>query len=104
MRRWGTDATGEPRRSGKMLARILLCFGNQESHFGRFILGEWQSKEIGEPYGVAVNEERILICDSRGRLIAIFDLKARSFELVDNDPSGRFGKPTSISANEDETR
>jgi len=87
-----------------MLARILPRLEDHESRFGRFILGERRCREIGEPCGVAVHKGRILIFGSRAHLIAIFDLKARSFELLGNDPSGRLGRPTDVSVNEDETR
>jgi DNA-binding beta-propeller fold protein YncE len=72
--------------------------------FERFVLGERMSKEIGKPYGVAIHDGEILVCDTRGGVVEIFDLRNRSLEILGRDPSGQLRKPVNIAVDEDGTR
>jgi sugar lactone lactonase YvrE len=74
------------------------------SGFRRFILGDRQGHELGKPYGVAIHDGQILVCDTRGAVCPVFDFKAQKMGFVGEGPTGRLAKPINITVDEDGTR
>jgi sugar lactone lactonase YvrE len=74
------------------------------SGFRRFVLGDRESRELGKPYGVAVHDGQILVCDAKAAIVAVFDLKARRVDILGGGPNGRLKKPINIAVDEDGTR
>ena len=74
------------------------------SGFRRFVVGEQEGRPIGKPYGVAIHDGQILVCDTAFAVIEVFDLKARTFEILGGGQNGRLGKPINVSVDEDGTR
>jgi sugar lactone lactonase YvrE len=52
----------------------------RQSGFKKFILGKEDEKSIGKPYGVAINNGKIYLCDALIRGLEIIDLKKGKFE------------------------
>lgn len=74
------------------------------SGFRSFVLGEAKVRELGKPYGVAVHDGKILVCDSLASVVAIFDLRDREVEVLGAGANGRLQKPINVSVDEDGTR
>jgi DNA-binding beta-propeller fold protein YncE len=74
------------------------------SGFRRFILGDREGRELAKPYGVAIHDGQILVCDTMARIVVVFDLKARNVELLGGGPNGRVRKPVNIAVDDDGTR
>jgi sugar lactone lactonase YvrE len=74
------------------------------SGFRRFVLGDRQGRKIGKPYGVAIHDGQILICDTTGRIVVIFDVKAQEVGLLGTGPNGRLRKPVNVTVDDDGTR
>jgi hypothetical protein len=72
--------------------------------FREFILGPEPSTRLGKPYGVAIHDGQILVCDTMVGGVAIFDVKAQAFEELGVDRNGRLRLPINISVDEDGTR
>src|ERR1043165_6774264 len=52
-----------------------------QSAFDRFVVGEKQNLKLDKPYGVAIHDGKIYVCDTNAT-IAVFDIKARSFRTL----------------------
>ena len=74
------------------------------SGFRRFVLGDREGRELGKPYGVAIHDGQILVCDTQARTVVIFDLKAKVIGLLGAGPNGRLKKPVNIVVDDDGTR
>jgi sugar lactone lactonase YvrE len=74
------------------------------SRFQRFVVGERQHRELGKPYGAAIHDGEILVCDTRGGGIVIFDLKNGAVEVLGDRSPGKLGKPINLAVDEDGTR
>jgi sugar lactone lactonase YvrE len=74
------------------------------SGFRRFIVGEREGREISKPYGVAIHDGQILVCDTKLAIVIVFDLKAQTVEILGEGPNGQLGKPINIAVDEDGTR
>ncbi len=74
------------------------------SGFRRFIVGDREGREIGKPYGVAIHEGQILVCDTKLAIVVVFDLKAQAVEILGEGPNGQLGKPINVAVDEDGTR
>jgi DNA-binding beta-propeller fold protein YncE len=74
------------------------------SAFRRFIVGDRQRRELNKPYGVAIHDGQILVCDSMLAVVVVFDLKARAVEILGGGPNGQLSKPINIAVDEDGTR
>ena len=51
----------------------------QQSGFSKFVVGESQDLKVDKPYGVALFDGRLYVCDTNAGVI-VFDLKAKTFE------------------------
>jgi DNA-binding beta-propeller fold protein YncE len=76
----------------------------QPSAFRRFILGDPKGLGLSKPYGVAIHDGQILACDTVAGAVAVFGLRAQTFEILGADRNGRLRKPINIAVDEDGTR
>jgi DNA-binding beta-propeller fold protein YncE len=76
----------------------------QQSSFRRFIVGERDGLGLSKPYGVAIHDAQILVCDTIAGAVAVFDLRAQTFDVLGADRNGRLRKPINIAVDEDGTR
>lgn len=76
----------------------------EQSAFNRFVVGEIQDVKLDKPYGVAVFDGKIYVCDTNSTVI-VFDLKSRSFgALKGAEGPGRLLGPVNISIERDGTK
>jgi sugar lactone lactonase YvrE len=74
------------------------------SGFRRFIVGDREGHELAKPYGVAIHDGQLLVCDTRLGAVVIFDLVDETVEILGGGPNGQLGKPVNIAVDEDGTR
>jgi hypothetical protein len=75
----------------------------QTSAFEKFIVGEPENKEsITIPYGVAIHEGKLYVCDVGKRMVEVLDLKNRTFSYLTKDR--RLMNPVNIYIDEDGTK
>jgi DNA-binding beta-propeller fold protein YncE len=74
------------------------------SWFQRFVLGEPEYGELGKPYGVALHGGKLFVCDTRLRIVVIFDLVGGSTSFLGDRDPGRLQKPVNIAIHDDGTR
>ncbi|MFX0195912.1 MAG: 6-bladed beta-propeller [Candidatus Hodarchaeota archaeon] len=68
--------------------------------FERYVVGEPEAmKGIGIPYGMALFEGKLYVCDVGRKMVAVFDLRNRTFGYLTNDP--RLKKPVNIFIDDD---
>jgi DNA-binding beta-propeller fold protein YncE len=67
-------------------------------------VGDRQGRALGKPYGVAIHDGQILVCDTQLAIVAIFDLKNQTADILGGGPNGQLGKPINIAVDEDGTR
>jgi len=68
-----------------------------QSAFDRFVVGEKQNLEVDKPYGVAVHDGKIYVCDTNAT-VAVFDLKGKTFGALKGAVGeGRLVAPVNIS-------
>ncbi len=77
----------------------------EKSSFASFVLGdEPSSRQLMQPYGIAMDDGRIFVADTAAPGIAIFDLARRTFSLFEGTGSGRLKKPINIRIDSDGKR
>jgi DNA-binding beta-propeller fold protein YncE len=76
------------------------------SAFERFILGDGSRpfESLNKPYGVAMHEGQIFVCDTRDARVRVFDLVERTVASFGQDERVRLKKPINITVDEDGTR
>ncbi len=75
-----------------------------QSAFSRFVVGEKQDVKVDKPYGVAVYEGKIYVCDTN-TTVFVFDLKAKTFGILKGAVgAGRLTQPSNISIEPDGTK
>jgi len=68
--------------------------------FERFVLGEPETAEgITTPYGMAIFEGKLYVCDVGKSMVGVFDLRNRTFHYLTKDR--RLVKPVNICVDED---
>lgn len=76
----------------------------EQSGFNRFVVGEKQDLKVDKPYGVALFEGRLYVCDTNSGVL-VFDLKAKSFDSLKGAVgSGSLRQPLNISIEPDGTK
>jgi sugar lactone lactonase YvrE len=79
--------------------------GKKTGGFRHFVLGEEDETDaLVRPYGLAVFEDRIFVCDSKAASVAVFDLKAKELSRIGNRSPGRLSRPINIAVDADGTR
>ena len=71
---------------------------NQAGAFERFVLGEEERslRVLNKPYGLAVYDGAVFVCDSKGLSIARMDFKNKTYTLFGTRGPGRLRKPVNI--------
>jgi DNA-binding beta-propeller fold protein YncE len=76
----------------------------KQSAFNRFVVGEKPDVKVDKPYGVAVYDGKIYVCDTNAS-VAVFDLKEKSFGALKGAVGpGALRQPTNISIEADGTK
>ena len=76
----------------------------EESAFRKFIFGETAAQKLDKPYGVAIFDGKIYVCDTN-QTVFVFDLRARAFgPLKGAKDKGRLIQPLNISIEADGTK
>ncbi|MBI4517246.1 MAG: hypothetical protein HY699_15680 [Deltaproteobacteria bacterium] len=77
---------------------------DEQSAFNRFVVGEQQDVKVDKPYGVAVHDGKIYVCDTNAS-VAVFDLKRKTFEPLKGAVGpGKLSQPVNISVAQDGTK
>jgi DNA-binding beta-propeller fold protein YncE len=72
-----------------------------QSSFNKFVAGEKEDLKLDKPYGVAVHDGKIYVCDTNAS-VAVFDLKAKTFgPLKGAVGAGRLMQPINVSIDGD---
>ena len=76
----------------------------EQSGFNKFVVGEKIELKVDKPYGVALHDGRLYVCDTNSGLL-VFDLRARTFERMKGavGPGGLL-QPVNISVEPDGTK
>jgi DNA-binding beta-propeller fold protein YncE len=69
-----------------------------------FVLGERAAGRIIKPYGVAIHDGKILVCDTVAGAVFVLDLVNRGIESLGEKAPGRLKKPINIAVDTDGTR
>lgn len=70
-----------------------------------FLLGEEKVEDaLVRPYGVTMADGKIIVADSRGPGLAVFDLKTRKFSLMSGSGGGRMQRPINVAIDADGTK
>lgn len=73
--------------------------------FADYITGEEQSIDpLVKPYGLAVHDGKVFVCDTVGANIEAFDLKKKRAAHFQPQGEGKFGLPINITIDQDGTR
>ncbi len=76
----------------------------EESAFRKFIFGEIAALKLDKPYGAAIFDGKIYVCDSN-QTVFVFDLRARTFRPLNGaKDKGRLIQPLNISIEADGTK
>ena len=76
----------------------------EQSKFNRFVVGQKQDVKLDKPYGVAIYDWKIYVCDTNSTVI-VFDLRNKSFAPLKGAVGpGRLIQPTNISIDKDGTK
>lgn len=76
----------------------------EESGFRKFIFGETAAQKLDKPYGVAIFDGKIYVCDTN-QTVFVFDLRSRTFDTLKGAKGkGRLVQPLNISIEADGTK
>ena len=76
----------------------------RQSAFNRFVMGEKQDVKVDKPYGVAIYDGKIYVCDTNS-MVVVFDLKAKTFRPLKGAVGpGKLMQPINISIAPDGTK
>jgi DNA-binding beta-propeller fold protein YncE len=79
--------------------------GAPASGFAQFVVGEdTVSRQLKQPYGVAMFEGKLYVVDSRAPGLAVFDMLQQKFSLFTGAPNGRMKRPINITIDSDGTK
>jgi DNA-binding beta-propeller fold protein YncE len=77
----------------------------EQSSFNKFVAGEKQNLKLNKPYGAAIYDGKIYVCDTNNTVV-IFDLKQKQFHylLAATRGQGKVTQPVNISIESDGTK
>ncbi len=77
----------------------------EQSGFDKFVVGEKQDLKLDKPYGVAIWDGKIYVCDTNATVV-VFDLKAKKFSLLKGamGGEGKLAQPVNIAIERDGTK
>jgi DNA-binding beta-propeller fold protein YncE len=68
-----------------------------QTAFNRFVVGEKKDVRVDKPYGVAIHQGKIYVCDTNGTVV-VFDLERKTFEPLQGATGlGALRQPINIS-------
>jgi DNA-binding beta-propeller fold protein YncE len=73
----------------------------QRSAFAEFVVGKQESKQIKKPYGAAIRNGKIYVCDSGLGGLEIIDLEKKSFDYFLPEGPGQLSLPLNCFVEED---
>lgn len=77
----------------------------ERGKFADYILGEErESRQLVQPYGVAMSAGKLYVADSRAPGLAVFDLMQRRFSLVSGVGGGRMKLPINVRIDSEGTK
>jgi len=75
-----------------------------QSAFDRFVVGEKRDVKLDKPYGVAIFDGKIYVCDTNATVV-VFDLKNKSFGLLKGATGqGQLVQPVNVTVEGDGTK
>jgi DNA-binding beta-propeller fold protein YncE len=89
--------------------QYLTAFGGlrdveEQSAFNRFVVGPKPDVKVDKPYGVAIHDGKIYVCDTNATVL-VFDLKHKHFGTLSGAAGpGRLSQPVNISIDADGTK
>jgi sugar lactone lactonase YvrE len=79
--------------------------GGGPGKFAKFLVGkEPPNKAIAKPYGIAIYQGRIILCDTSARCLVVFDLKKKKMEVLAPVGEGQLKSPINLVVDADGTR
>jgi sugar lactone lactonase YvrE len=76
----------------------------EQSRFNKFVVGEQQDVKLDKPYGVAIHDGKLYVCDTNSTVV-VFDLKAKTFGILKGALGpGRLVQPVNIAVDRDGTK
>ena len=117
----GTGCATAPKNSAKPFTffppapdepriQFLTAFAGEadlgrSSSFADFVTGEQKTvNPLVKPYGVAVNDGKVFVCDTVAGVVEIFDLKKNRASYFNPQGEGKMRLPINISVDKDGTR
>ncbi len=86
------------------MTNVTTHIPEQQSAFSRFVVGEKQDIRLDKPYGVAIYDGKIYVCDTNAT-VAVFDLKKNAFAMLKGATGpGTLKEPINISIEADGTK
>ena len=75
-----------------------------QSAFNRFVVGQKQEVKLDKPYGIAIHDGKIYVCDTNATVV-VFDLERKIYgDLAGAVGPGKLLQPTNISIEADGTK
>jgi len=75
-----------------------------QSGFNRFVVGEQEDVRLDKPYGVAIHDGKIYVCDTNATVV-VFDLGRKSFGILAGATgAGQLRQPVNIAIEDDGTK
>lgn len=76
----------------------------KQSAFDRFVLGEKPDLKVNKPYGVAIHDGKVYVCDTNSTVL-VFDFERETFTPLEGAVGpGALRQPTNISIDRDGTK
>jgi DNA-binding beta-propeller fold protein YncE len=77
-----------------------------DSSFAKFLLGEDNKslRQLRQPYGVALFDNRLYVADSKAPGLVVFDLAKRRYSVITGAGSGRMQRPINVTVDADGTK
>jgi DNA-binding beta-propeller fold protein YncE len=77
----------------------------QRGGFADFVAGKEQSEDrLKRPYGATLYRGKLYVADSRAGGVAVFDLVARRFYVIEGSGAGRLKRPINVTIDSDGTK
>jgi sugar lactone lactonase YvrE len=77
----------------------------QRGGFADFVAGKEGTEEgLKRPYGAALHAGKLYVADSRAGGVAVFDLAARKYYLIEGTGAGRLKRPINVTIDADGTK
>jgi len=76
----------------------------EQSSFNKFVVGEKENRQLNKPYGIAIHDGKIYVCDVN-ETVVVFDLKEKTYSFLKGAVGpGMLQQPVNISITADGTK